>query len=95
MISQPGKEYKSHQAIMIKSVSIYSGGYWLSDVSVMKLFTSEYNHYLQNIMDERLANCEEQVRQCVRNTHSKYLFDLIIVGDTMQNVKLRLDFYNS
>ena len=73
MISQPGKEYKSHQAIMIKLVSLYSGGYWLSDVSVMKLFTSEYNHHLQNLLDEGLANCEEQVRQDVRSTLCKYL----------------------
>ena len=43
-------------------MSLLCGCYWLDGINLMKQFTSEYKHYLQNMLDEGLANCEEQVR---------------------------------
>lgn len=46
---------------MKRSPSIYAGGFWLGNMNVLSNFTAEYMRHVELLLDEGLANCDEQV----------------------------------
>lgn len=42
-------------------MSFFCGCYWLGSMEVLKTFTAEYKNYVHIMLDEGLANCEEQI----------------------------------
>ena len=62
-IRKPKHFELNHRFIMRHSPSIFAGGFWIGNMNVLKNFTSEYKRHLELLLDEGLANCDEQVRR--------------------------------
>lgn len=61
-IREPRSTEVDHTYIMKYSPSFFCGCFWLGNMYVLQTFTTAYKKQVKVLLEEGLANCDEQVR---------------------------------